>query len=229
RLNLHPDRIRSRRTLNHLLNPKPTPGSAATATSTNGKAVAIGGSATTLEASLTRGKPHRESSYSTDPAVALKKLDKHVKELWAAKQGLAAFVPKAEKVFVDELLDELEQHYKLNGGLAQFRSHLKPVRKAFGDLRAVDVTPKVVDDYIDDRLAGDTKAGVGPRSAATINRETCLLGQAFKLGVQRRLIVMAPHIRSPAENNVRQGFFENPEFEAVATHLPEYLQDFSRF
>src|SRR3989442_14301668 len=31
-----------------------------------------------------RGKPHRESSYSTDPAVALKKLDKHVKELWAA-------------------------------------------------------------------------------------------------------------------------------------------------
>ena len=178
-----------------------------------------------------RGKPHRESSYSTDPAVALKKLDKHVKELWAAKQGLAAFVPKAEKVFVDELLDELEKHYKLNGGrgLAQFRSHLKPVRKAFGDLRAVDVTPKVVDDYIDDRLAGDKKAGVGPRSAGTVNRETCLLGQAFKLGVRRRLIVMAPHIRSLAENNVRQGFFENPEFEAVATHLPEYLQDFTRF
>ena len=87
-----------------------------------------------------RGKPHRESSYSTDPAVALKKLDKHVKELWAAKQGLAAFVPKAEKVFVDELLDELEQHYKLNGGLAQFRSHLKPVRKAFGESgRTVDL------------------------------------------------------------------------------------------
>src|SRR5438093_8713077 len=178
-----------------------------------------------------RGKPHRESSYSTDPAVALKKLDKHVKELWAAKQGLAAFIPKAEKVYVDELLDELEKHYKLNGGrgLPQFRSHLKPIRKAFGDLRAVDVTPKVIDDYIDDGLAGDKRAGIPPKSPTTINRETQLLGQAFTLGIERQKIVTAPHIRHLPEWNVRQGFFEKAEFESVVAHLPDYLQDFSRF
>src|SRR5437867_2364354 len=113
-----------------------------------------------------RGRPRRESSYSTDPAIAQKKLDTKVKELWAAKQGLAAFVPKAEKVFVDELLDELEKDYKLNGGraLAQFRSHLKPIRKAFGDMRAVNVTPKAIDDYIDDCLAGDKRAGIPPKA-----------------------------------------------------------------
>jgi integrase len=41
--------------------------------------------------------------------------------------------------------------------------------------------------------------------------------------------VTAPHIRRLPESNVRQGFFEKPEFEAVVIHLPEYLQDFSRF
>lgn len=29
--------------------------------------------------------------------------------------------------------------------------------------------------------------------------------------------------------NERQGFFETADFEAVVTHLPEYLQDFTRF
>jgi hypothetical protein len=111
-----------------------------------------------------------------------------MKEIWAERQGLAAFVPKAEKVYVDELLDELEKYYRLEGcrGLPQFRSHLKSIRTAFGDMRAADVTPKIVDDYIDDCLAGDKKAGTRPKAPTTINRETQLLGQAFKLGIERR-------------------------------------------
>src|SRR5437870_267754 len=119
-----------------------------------------------------RGRQIRETSGSSDPAVAQKKLDKRTKEIWAERQGLQAFVPKAEKVYVDELLDELEKDYKLNGGrsLPQFRSHVKPIREVFGDMRAVDVTAKVIDNYIDDRLAGDKKARIHPRSAGTINR-----------------------------------------------------------
>jgi integrase len=178
-----------------------------------------------------RGRQFRESSGSNDPEVAQKKLDKRMKEIWAERQGLAAFVPKAEKVYVDELLDELEKHYKLNGGrgLPQFQSHLKQIREAFGDMRAVNVTSKVIDDYIDDCLAGDKKAGIRPKAPTTINRETQLLGQAFRLGIERRQIVTAPHIRHLPERNVRQGFFEKAEFEAVVAHLPEYLQDFARF
>src|SRR5262245_39886867 len=96
-------------------------------------------------------------------------------------------------------------------------------------MRAVDVTSKVVDDFIDDCLAGDERAGIHPKASTTINRETQLLGQAFALGIERRQIVTAPHIRHMPEHNVRQGFFEKAEFEAVVSHLPEYLQDFSRF
>jgi len=172
-----------------------------------------------------RGHQHRESSHSPDREQALKLLNRRMKEIWAEKQGLQAFVPKAEKVYVDELADELEKQYKLGGGrgLTQFRAHLKPIREAFGEMRAVDVTAKRVDDYIDRRLEDDQRA------PGTINRETQLLGQAFRLGIERHQIITAPHIRRLAETNVRQGFFEPNEFEAVVGSLPEYLQDFTRF
>src|SRR5262249_10934529 len=123
-----------------------------------------------------RGKPKRESSHSTNPEDALKLLNRRTKEIWAEKQGLQAFIPKAERVYVDQLLDALEKHYKLSGGrgLTEFQSHMKPIRAAFGDMRAVNVTPKAVDDYIDARLAGNKKLGIRPKAAATINRETQL-------------------------------------------------------
>ncbi len=38
-----------------------------------------------------------------------------------------------------------------------------------------------------------------------------------------------PHIRRLPERNVRQGFFEAEEFEAVIAHLPHYLKDFVHF
>src|SRR5215471_20351706 len=108
---------------------------------------------------------------SSDPDKAQKKLDNGMKDIWAERQGLGAFVPKAEKVYVDELLDELEKHYKLSGGrgLPQFQSHLKPIREAFGEMRAVDITSKVVDGFIDDCLAGDKRDGIRPKAPTTIN------------------------------------------------------------
>ena len=36
-------------------------------------------------------------------------------------------------------------------------------------------------------------------------------------------------IRHLPEQNARQGFFERPEFEALAAALPEHLKDFARF
>src|SRR5437879_4534744 len=95
-----------------------------------------------------RGKQIRESSHSTNPEDALKLLNRRVKELWAERQCLQAFIPIAERVYVDELLDELEKAYKLDGGRGwpQFKAHMKPIRQIFGDMRAVDVTTKKVDD-----------------------------------------------------------------------------------
>jgi hypothetical protein len=172
-----------------------------------------------------RGKPKRESSHSTKPEDAIKLLNRRLKEVWADRQGLQAFIPKADKVLINQLIDSLENDYKLKRvrSLKSLRSHMKPIRETFGDMRAAALRTDHVDKYISRRLKEDRKA------PATINREVQILGRAFRLGVERREILPGPHIRRLREDNARQGFFERAEFEAVVQALPEYLQDFSRF
>jgi hypothetical protein len=58
-----------------------------------------------------------------------------------------------------------------------------------------------VDRYVESRLSDGA-------ANATINRETGLPAQAFKLGVERQRISTAPRIRKLSEKgNARQGFF----------------------
>src|SRR5207245_7133071 len=81
-------------------------------------------------------------------------------------------------------------------------------------------------DYIALRQAA-TKAPDGtvrPGAAnATINRELAALKRAFSLAVQERKILSRPHIPTLVENNIRQGFFEREQFEAVQRHLPDAI------
>jgi len=64
---------------------------------------------------------------------------------------------------------------------------------------------------------------------ATINRELAALRKAFRLAVRQKRIATAPAISMLQEDNVRQGFVEPKEFEAIVNNLPEYLPDLSRF
>src|SRR5262245_6272933 len=59
-----------------------------------------------------RGKAKRESSGSTDPAVALKKLDKRIRQVRNDKDGLQTFIPKADRVLVSALLDALVRDWE---------------------------------------------------------------------------------------------------------------------
>jgi integrase len=145
--------------------------------------------------------------------------------VWADKQGLQTFIPKADRVRINQLLDAVQGEYerKKRRSLPSFRSHLKPIRAAFGDMRAVALTTKQVEDYQNRRQDEDKKA------PATINREIHILARAFKLGRHRKEIIADPYIPRLTTDNARQGFFERPDFEAVVRALPEYLQDFTRF
>jgi integrase len=66
-------------------------------------------------------------------------------------------------------------------------------------------------------------------AAASINRGTQLLAQAFKLSIERRRLNAAPIIRHLPERNARQGFFEDTDFRKVVGALPIYLQDYALF
>ena len=70
------------------------------------------------------------------------------------------------------------------------------------------------------------KAGA---SNATVNRELSMLRRAFTLAVESRKLNTRPHVPLLTENNVRTGFFELEQFNAVLKHLPEHVKPVARF
>src|SRR5262245_37301082 len=150
------------------------------------------------------GQDHRESTGETDEKKAQKYLGNRLDEIGADRQGLRKFIaPAAQRVTVKELIDSLQADYTLRGGraLAQFLAHLRPIREVFGHRRAISVSTMQVDAYITARLTGqrpmgaiDTPNAKKPMNwrkaakPATVNRETQLLGQAMRLGVERQCL-----------------------------------------
>ena len=181
-----------------------------------------------------RGKEIRESAKSTDYKKAEKLLRYRLKEIGAEQLGARPFAgPAAERITVAELLEALEADLTLKGKMGPtVTSHLKPIRAAFEDLAALAVTAERIDKYIQEQLAPRQEGAetIPGKAAATVNRGTQLLGQAFRLAVKRGRLPFLPPVRHLSEvGNVRRGFFERAEFEAVVNALPEYLRDFCRF
>jgi site-specific recombinase XerD len=86
--------------------------------------------------------------------------------------------------------------------------HLKPF---FGLLRAVEVTSQLVASHIDARQEGGT-------ANATVNRELAALKRLFRLA-QRSTppkVTMIPYIGMLKESNVRVGFLESKQHDALA-------------
>jgi integrase len=171
-----------------------------------------------------RGEQYRESTGTVDKKAAQKFLSRKLKEVHADQIGAKTFIsPQQERVTVDSLLDSLESDYKLRGKWStKVNSNVKPLREYFGDWRAVDVTSDAVSKYIEGLREQEY-------SAATCNRRTQLLGQAYKLAVRTKKLNAAPFIPRLSEvGNERQGFFEIESLEIIVENLPEYLRDFIR-
>ncbi len=93
------------------------------------------------------------------------------------------------------------------------------------------MTPNLVREYIAERkksvrfVGGKRIVGV---ANATINRETELLGRAFRFAVFEGTLTMAPAIPSLPENNARRGFFDRCEVESLVPHLRQPLSDMAQ-
>ena len=142
-----------------------------------------------------------------------------------SRQSLAAASwAQEERITVGEILDAVEQRaeWKKLRSLRKIRSHAKAVRKTFAFTRAVDVSTGDIEQYIKERK--DTG-----RAEATINRELEILRCAYRLAVKGKLISAArvPDIELLRLDNIRQGFFERAEIEALLQRIPDRdLHDF---
>jgi len=78
------------------------------------------------------------------------------------------------------------------------------------------------------RQAEQTRHGKTTANA-TINRELAALKRGFSLGIEAGKITHKPKIPMLRENNIRTGFFEREQFEAVWTRLTAPLQAVAHF
>ena len=178
-----------------------------------------------------RGTRIRESTEQLTEADAKKYLDDRLDEIAVERKGGQRFIGPAERrVRVTDLLDALEADAALRGvkAIVQAKAHLAHLRTYFARIPAVTVTAEMVDRYITTRLESKTRRRslVAP---ATVNGETQLLGQAFRLALERGRITRIPPIRHLPERNTREGFFEAGELDRVVAALPAYLKDVVRF
>lgn len=172
----------------------------------------------------------RESSKTRNEEAAKRVLDKRLRHVANHREGITNFEgPAQRRVLVSELLEDLLLEYRRREikGYDRVWYRLReesPLRKGLGSKRVDRLTTDHVVAYTETRR----KAG---RSKATVNRDIELLGAALRLAKQKGKI--AREIRMPAKlsekDNVRKGFFEKAELDALLPHLPEPLGDMACF
>jgi len=166
------------------------------------------------------GRVVRESSGTTSYEEA--------KRLLKLREGRAAegrpVAPHADRVTVAELAEDLRNDYRANGrrSLERLEHSLGHLLPFFGSRRASQVTSADVRAYVAQRQ----REGA---ANATINRELAALKRMFTLGLDAEKIHRRPKIVPLKEQNVRRGFFEREQFEAVRAQLPDYARPIVTF
>jgi integrase len=162
------------------------------------------------------GRRHEESSGSGKKQDAI--------DLLKIREGdVARGVPLSAKIGqlrFEEAAADLINDYTVNGKRAiehVQRRIDKGLAPWFGMRRMASLTTSDIRAYVADRQEKGA-------ANATINRELAALKRMFTLAMQAGKLLAKPYIPMLDEDNVRQGFFERAQFEAVRDRLPARLQ-----
>jgi integrase len=162
-----------------------------------------------------KGKQVRKPTGSTKRSDAMKMLREHLD----ASTGGKLVTGRGERFRFDDLADLLRRDYRLNQrrSLQRAEAAIAHLKSYFGNYRALDIADHDVDAYVDLRLQEDKVAN------ATVNYEISMLKRMYRLA--RKILSgyrpAFPHIRI---SNTRTGFFEEPDFRSLLSHLEEDLR-----
>lgn len=162
------------------------------------------------------GKRYEESSRSVRYSDA--------ERLLKLREGDVAkgvpITPAIGRLTFDDAAADLENEYIANGrrSIVGLRVRLKKgLRPWFSGRRMANISTADVRAYVTHRQADGAANG-------TINRELSALKRMFTLACQAGKLLAAPHIPMLQEDNVRRGFFERDQFEAVRRRLSAEVQ-----
>lgn len=171
----------------------------------------------------------RESAQTRDESAARKALAKRLRQAANHRDGLSNFeAPSQRRVLVTELLEDLLAEYRRREikGYERVWYRIRkgsPLDAGLGSRRVDRLTTDHVVAYTETRRENGL-------SKASVNRDVELLGAALRLALQKGKIARAPKmpIRLSEKENVRKGFFEKSELDALLPNLPEPLDDMAR-
>lgn len=167
------------------------------------------------------GRRYEESARTKSYEVA--------RDLLRTKEGdIAKGIPVTSKMgryrFEDAAKD-IEAEYQANGRKSagelkrRIELHLLPY---FRGRRMSEITTTDARAFTKERL----DAGAAP---GEVNRELAVLKRMFSLAIKANRLAFKPHIPMLQENNVRSGFFDLEQLEAVRGHLPPAIQPIVTF
>lgn len=162
------------------------------------------------------GRKLRESSGSDKETEARRLLRLREGDI---ERGLPVSPRMGRLRFEDAMADVLTD-YRVNGKKSldhiqrRLDKHLVPF---FGGRRMANITTADVRKYTEARQQEGA-------ANASINRELAILKRMFTLAIQAGKLMARPHIPMLREDNVRTGFFEREQYEAVKAKLPGPLQ-----
>jgi len=129
--------------------------------------------------------------------------------------------PKIGRVRFEDAVKDLLTDYSINGKRSHDNLKTTVIEGAlepwFRGRRMASLTTADIRAYVADRQENGYANG-------TINRELSALKRMFTLAIQAGKLLQRPHIPMLAEDNVRQGFFEREQFEAVRNRLAPMYQ-----
>ncbi len=160
-----------------------------------------------------RGSEQRESGGKTE-AEARRMLRARLKQI----AGERWIEPEQERTTVDELLDSYQASLERRAAKASesVRSHLRPIRAAFGGRRAIDLRTSDFEEYQRRRLERG-------RAGQTVDHELGALRAAYALAKKQERVSRVPHVPMLHSDNVRRGWIELSEAERIAKTLGEPL------
>lgn len=156
-----------------------------------------------------------EATHSTKRGDAVKLLQSRLADLRAGRPT----GPEIERTTFDDLAAMVRDDYAVNGKRSAKRvgECLVHVATAFEGVKALDITGDRITAYV----RGRQDEGA---ANATINRELAALKRGFRLGERAGRVGRRPYIAMLREDNVRRGFFERPDLDALLPHLPGCLR-----